>query len=148
RLALIRPFRQEGKLLFLAHYANNWQDGGRRHEMTTRDTLIFRGRRWPGVQPLGGATIERFYQFAFRASGDGQQWDTDRPMAFWRNFAAIDLTHRKEVLAFIKRHGDPFGDLDREPARPNQSPDGTNAKWPALKRALREIAQAWEPLDP
>jgi len=116
--------------------------------MATRDTLIFRGRRWPGVQPLKGVTIERFYQFAFRASGGGQQWDTDQPMAFWRNFAAMDLTHGGEALDFIKRHGDPFGYLDLEPARPNQPPAGTNAEWPALKAALREIAQAWDPLDP
>ena|SRR5215831_3856458 len=117
--------------------------------MTTRDTLIFRGRRWPGVQPLKGVTIGRFfYQFAFRASGGGQQWDTDRPMGFWRNFAVIDLTHGGEVLDFIKRHGDPFGYLDREPDRPNQPPAGTNAEWPALKAALGKIAQAWDPLDP
>lgn len=117
--------------------------------MATRDTLIFSGRRWPGVRALRGNNIGRFYQFAFRVSGDGQRWDTDRPMHFWRNFPAIDLTRTDGVLRFIARHGDPFGDR-------NHQPIGTNAPWwhgavswhGVLRTALGDIAQAWEPLDP
>jgi hypothetical protein len=116
--------------------------------MATRDTLFFSGRRWPGVRSTGGVYVERLYQFAFVASGNGQQWEADQPMAFWRNFAAIDLTNDTEALRFIAQHGDPFGYLDIEPTQPNRSPHGTNQPWFALKAALREIAQAWDPLDP
>ena len=146
---------QEDKLLFRPSYANNWQDDGRRHKMTARDTLIFSGRRWPGVRATGNAIVvgltasaqPSVVQLAFVASGDGQQWDADRPMAFWRNFAAIDLTDPAEALRFIARHGDPFGYLDREPARPNLPPAG-NHPWPALMDALDRIADAWDPPDP
>ena len=147
---------QEDELLFCVNYANNWQDGGRRHKMTARDTLIFSGRRWPGVRATGNAIVVGLtasaqpyvVQLAFVASGDGQQWDADRPMAFWRNFAAIDLTDPAEALRFIARHGDPFGYLDRKPAGLSPPPAGTNQLWPALMYALDRIAHAWDPPDP
>jgi hypothetical protein len=109
--------------------------------MATRDTLIFSGRRRSGVQEAGHAYHGRFCQFTFTVPGDGRQWVTHAPMAFWRNFAELDLTSTKQALDFIARHGDPFGDLDRE------SRTGTNDRWPALKTALADIAQAWDPLD-
>ena len=131
--------------------------------MATRDTLVFSGRRWPGVRTTGGSTVmlgrwERksaplqpyVIQFAFEASGGGQQWDADRPMGFWRNFAAINLTDTTEGLQFIARHGDPFGHLDRDsarPNRPNRPPASTNQPWPALIDALDQIADAWDPPD-
>jgi hypothetical protein len=111
-------------------------------------------------------------QFAFEASGGGQQWDTDRPMGFWRNFAAIDLTDTTDALRFVARHGDPFGHLDDNDARlnqlnrhtpemgraygkaaravprPNRLPAGGSEPWPALALALDAIAGAWDPLDP
>jgi hypothetical protein len=147
-------------LLFCDDYANNWQDGGKRHTMTARDTLIFSGRRWPGVRATENAIVVQRWvrksapaepyvlQLAFVASGDGQQWDADRPMAFWRNFAAIDLTDPAEALRFIARHGDPFGYLDRKPAGLSPPPAGTNQPWLALMDALDRIADAWEPPDP
>src|SRR5262249_57343910 len=120
--------------------------------MTTRDTLIFSGRRWPGVvQASRGVLITGRRrqtgsarplppQFVFVASGGGQQWDTDRPMAFWRNFAA--LTDKAEALRFIARHGDPFGHLDGESTHPNRPPVGTTEPSFALMDALEQIAAA------
>src|SRR6516165_10647291 len=140
---------QGQKLLFLLVYANNWRDGRRRRNMAARDTLIFTGRRWPGVQSVGGLRSGRsFYLFTFRASGDGQQWDTDRPLMFWRSFIEIDLSHTGEALHFVARHGDPFGQLDQERARLYPPPFGTNRLWPDLGATFGKIAQAWEPLDP
>jgi hypothetical protein len=145
---------QEEKLLFYAGYANYERDGWRRHNMAARDTLIFSGRRWPAVRATGKAPMlgrwvrksapsqPYVVQFAFVASGDGQQWDADRPMAFWRNFAALDLTDTTEALHFIARHGDPLSHLDRG------SRASTSEPWPALMDALDRIADAWEPSDP
>jgi hypothetical protein len=110
--------------------------------MAARDALVFSGRKWPAVRATGHAYIGRFCQFAFVASGNGQQWNTDRPLAFWRNFAEIDLTQSEGALRFIARHGDPVGYLDRGERA------GTNAPWPALRAALFGIAQAWDALDP
>jgi hypothetical protein len=70
-------------------------------------------------------------------------------MAFWRNFAAIDLTDTSEAVHFIARHGDPFGHLDRGPTHPNRPPTSSTELWPALMDALNQIADAWEdPSDP
>lgn len=80
----------------------------------------------------------RFCRFDFEASGDGRQWTVHRPMAFWRNFAELDLTGVAWAVSFIARHGDPFGELERDRA-------GSTEHWPALKTALEGIAQAWEP---
>jgi hypothetical protein len=148
------------KLLFGGNYANNWQNGGRPRKMTARDTLIFLGRRWPGVRAIEkkimlGQWVRKsapaqpyFAKFGFVARGDGQRWDADRPMAFWRNFAAIDLTDTAEALRFIARHGDPLGYLDREPGRPDLPRGGTSQPWLALMDALDRIADAWDPPDP
>jgi hypothetical protein len=128
--------------------------------MTARDTLIFLGRRWPGVRAIEkkimlGQWVRKsapaqpyFAKFGFVARGDGQRWDADRPMAFWRNFAAIDLTDTAEALRFIARHGDPLGYLDREPGRPDLPRGGTSQPWLALMDALDRIADAWDPPDP
>jgi hypothetical protein len=119
--------------------------------MATRDTLIFSGRKWPGVrreiQDVGYVEPQQLWQFAFTASGYGQGWHTSQPLAFWRCFVEIDFPYTaealrfREALQFIARHGDPLGHLD------NGKLVSTNADWPALQDPLGDIAAAWDQPD-
>jgi hypothetical protein len=124
-----------------ANYRQKDLRARRRMEMVSHDTLIFQGRKWQAVRVTERAPLGRF---GFTAGGEGREWKTERPLAFWRTFAGIDLvTNPDAALRFISRHGDPFGELDRKERT------GSTAKWKPLQTALSMIAQAWDdtPLD-
>ena len=87
--------------------------------------INFSGRRWPAARVTGtqvqGLKTRRVV-FGLAASGNGQLWHSDRPLAFWRNFSELDLSvleAKSAVLRFLARHGDPTGRLarDNSPAR-------------------------------
>jgi hypothetical protein len=161
-------------LRFLPIYGKAWGDDERPHEMATFDTLDFLGRRWPAVRVTSssgpprrpalrsgsrgfGRRITDFdvgpdvhASFWLEASGAGQEWSADRPLAFWRNFSAILLTSREEaepgVLRFFARHGDPTGQLERRAAAGEPLQTETDS-WISLTRRLRQVALAWNEVD-
>jgi hypothetical protein len=119
--------------------------------MTVRDTLVFRGRRWLAVETVG-RLFPNERHFSFQVSGNGQRWSTERPLAFWRNFAALNLNDVNDAMIFLTRHGDPFGHLDGEPYDRDKGlflPRGHtfSAKWSALQDELKRIAAAWDEPD-
>jgi hypothetical protein len=121
--------------------------------MATGEALIFSWRRWLAVRrhrdDLLYVEPQSPWQFAFTASGDGQEWHVSQPQAFWRNFAETDFTTEvlrdqepRKALNFVARHGDPFGHLDQD-----QDRISTNRQWPGLQGALMRIAAAWDAPD-
>jgi hypothetical protein len=87
------------------------------------------------------------------AAGKGQEWTADRPEAFWRSFAATDITDRLglplaqlTVMNFVNRYGDPTGQLDRSAEAGEQIVSDTNS-WAPLIEGLSQVAAAWDPPD-
>jgi hypothetical protein len=119
--------------------------------MVTEQKLIFSGTRWQAAQVTGSEPV-RFRAFprgsgpappsrtifTLTASGHGRGWSTDQPLAFWRDFAKIDLNSANAVLDFVRRRGDPFGFLDA-------GEETHTGHWANLKALLQVAAQAWEP---
>jgi len=114
--------------------------------MAIGETVIFEGRNWPGAyRPMS----DGYGAFGLKASGKGRLWSTDRPLAFWRNFSALDPTDDEAaplVQGFVARHGDPDGELDRRAAA-GKSITGNTLAWPPLILALNSVAAAWDAPD-
>jgi hypothetical protein len=117
--------------------------------MAIDGAVMFEGRRWPGARlparppywPDGDRT-----GYVFAASGKGQQWTTDRPLAFWRNFSELDLPDDEAVLRLLTRHGDPTGEFDRCAAA-REAIVSIITPWGPLIEALRQVAAAWDKPD-
>jgi hypothetical protein len=128
--------------------------GGGQHEMAIRDALIFSGRRWPATIRTFGLDLKLSGtpdtdHFSFRVSGNGQRWSTQRPLAFWATFAALDLREPGDAMAFLTMRGDPNGYLDGEPYDRSQrtflpGKHTFTAGWLVLQDELKRIAAAWD----
>ena len=120
--------------------------------MATDTAVMFEGRRWPAASVLG-ASLNRRGEILFSATGKGQTWNADRPLAFWRSFSALGLSDtifdkRTDARAkkFLSRYGDPFGQLDQRAAA-GKPMMGSAANWIPLMEALRQVAAAWDEPD-
>jgi hypothetical protein len=113
--------------------------------MAVDSAVVFEGRRWPGAclpaRPPYWRDGDRT-GYVFAASGKGQQWSTDRPLAFWRNFSALNLPDEKAVLRLLTRHGDPTGEFDRRAAA-REAIVAIISSWEPLITALKQVAAAW-----
>lgn len=98
-------------------------------------TLLFSGRRYRQAR-LRSTHQDWFHEID--TTGGGQEWNTDKPAAFWRNFAEMDLQDGKAVERFFQRHGDPTGVLAAG------TPTHTGS-WLGLAAVLRAASRAWEP---
>jgi hypothetical protein len=114
----------------------------------TDSAVIFEGRRWPAARVvlfkgLGSYSDNRTL---FTATGKGQRWSADRPLAFWRNFSEYNPPNEKLLLWFLNRHGDPTGQLDRRAAT-GERIAGDTSSWGLLIQRLRLVAAAWDEAD-
>ena len=76
-------------------------------------------------------------------SGHGRPWQADAPEAFWRDFAALNLSSDADgMVAFVRRRGDPEGLLNR----PGASADSGRWRTP-LHNGLRYFAACWTEAD-
>jgi hypothetical protein len=103
--------------------------------MAASNTLIFSGTRWQTAQVVRAGTA----LFEVAASGHGRKWQTDTALGFWRDFYDLSLDDGDAITAFIRRYGDPHGDLDRGGAM-------HTGQWKNLKALLGTAASAWEPV--
>lgn len=118
----------------------------RRREMTTTNTLIFSGTRWQTARVVGAGRVMRTGPvvragpalFEVAASGHGRKWETFTTLGFWRDFTDLPLDDADAVAAFIRRRGDPHGDLDRGEVT-------HTGAWKNLQALLGTAASAWEP---
>jgi hypothetical protein len=146
-------------LLFIAIYPKYWktEDRERKQQMAADTAVAFEGRRWPGARAISTSAFRRLEglrsQTMFSASGKGQQWSADRPLAFWRNFSALDLSDTvidtradARVIKFLSRYGDPTGQLDRWTAA-GKAFVGDAVSWKPLIEALGQVAAAWDEPD-
>jgi hypothetical protein len=113
--------------------------------MVAGQKLIFLGMRWQVARIAGELPMRTHPRadhpprtiFTVAASGRGRRWSTDQPLAFWRDFAEIDLNSADAVLGFVQRRGDPFSVLDA-------GGETHTGHWTNLKALLLTAAQAWD----
>ncbi|SFJ15243.1 hypothetical protein SAMN04515648_2900 [Phyllobacterium sp. CL33Tsu] len=72
------------------------------------------------------------------ARGTGRRWSTQKPLAFWRVFAEMDLSSSFNVEMFAGRYGDPTGALPGQSYLPS---------WRKVQELLQVPATAWDPVD-
>src|SRR6476620_1931228 len=110
--------------------------------MATDSAVTFEGRRWPAARAVlfKGLDQQGDQRAFFTATGKGQRWRADRPLAFWRNFSEYDPPGGEKLLLwFLTRHGDPTGQLDRRAAA-GQEIAGDTSSWGVLIQRLRLVA--------
>jgi hypothetical protein len=101
--------------------------------MVKSNTLIFQGIRWSAAQAVPAGTA----LFEIKTSGHGRKWETNVALAFWRDFYDLSLDDGDAIASFVRRRGDPFGDLDRGEVM-------HTGHWKNLKAVLGTAAGAWE----
>jgi hypothetical protein len=111
--------------------------------MAADTAMVFEGRRWPAAVLVG-----YHKRGVYTATGKGQSWSADRPLALWRSFSTLDLPDAvidapadARLEKFLNRHGDPTGQLDPGVEM------GDVAPWRPLIEALRRVAAAWNEPD-
>jgi hypothetical protein len=107
--------------------------------------LVFSGHRWPAVRisgrkelllPESSADLETFSVFTVSTTGNGRTWEAEEPRGFWRTFAELDQDDETEVVDFVRRYGEPDGQL--QPGTPIHT-----GHWRGWATLLRLIAHAW-----
>lgn len=73
-------------------------------------------------------------------SGEGRRWAADEPKGFWRTFAEINHEDDAAVQNFVRRYGDPEGEL--APACPVHT-----GLWYPLMTVLALFRNAWSEPD-
>jgi hypothetical protein len=111
--------------------------------------LTWKGRAWPRATITGHSNVIRIDERSGRpqtiaanavdvaVTGAGRKHDLSGPAAFWRNFATMSPSDDRKVLDFLRRHGDPFGELSPE------TPINAGG-WAALTVRLLPIATLWD----
>ena len=114
--------------------------------------LTWKGRAWPRARITGHSNVIRIDERSGRpltiatnavdvaVTGAGRKYDLNGPAAFWRNFATMAPDDDQRVLDFVRRRGDPFGELS--PELPISA-----GGWAALTVRLRPIANLWDQPD-
>ncbi|MER9233643.1 hypothetical protein NKI56_16325 [Mesorhizobium sp. M0622] len=94
--------------------------------------LIWTGRAWPAAEIVGRTGDD----FTFKTSGKGRPVDLVGPAAWWRNFSELNLDDPDAVIGFVRRHGDPFGQL-------SPTTQGDTAGWAYVLALLKLAASCW-----
>ena len=112
--------------------------------------LTFSGHRWPAARISGRKELLRDSQSSVDlrtvtvativTSGNGRKWTADEPRGFWRTFAEINHEDDKAVVDFVRRYGDPAGELTPD------SPVHTGY-WYQLMTILALFRNAWSGPD-
>jgi hypothetical protein len=115
-----------------------------------REPLLFFGMRWPAARIVARKQVvdddpnrsEKTVSFVdtliIETTGQGRPYSVDCAEGWWRDLAETPLDDEKRVLSFLRRRGDPLGQL---------APDGTQIStrtWRDLKRVLQSAASAWQ----
>jgi hypothetical protein len=118
-----------------------------------REKLFFDGLAWPAARIIsrervpgrygsgffGGDEPNEAETFVVDASGNGRSYQMQHAEGWWRDLAELRTTDERQVLSFLARRGDPFGELKPgNPIRP--------VWWDSLITQLRQAAHAWEPI--
>ena len=113
--------------------------------MATED-LEWTGRAWPAAKVTGKVKVRTgdrgsaAYACEIVTTGAGREYALQGAWGFWRNFARIAADDETAVVDFIRRRGDPFGELG--PDKPTDSGD-----WPSVSTYLDAIALLWGDAD-
>ncbi|WP_414814914.1 hypothetical protein [Rhizobium sp. IY2] len=99
--------------------------------------LIWSGRAWPAAE-IAGRTGE---DFTFRTSGKGRPVELVGPAAWWRNFSELNLDDGDAIIDFVRRRGDPFGQLS--PTTPADT-----GGWRYVLGLLKLAASCWKQIIP
>lgn len=82
----------------------------------------------------------RRYARVLETTGNGREKKVIGASGIWRNFASIQQDDETQVTAFVRRWGDPFGEL--APGKPSHS-DG----WNLIALHLGQVAGFWGEAD-
>lgn len=112
------------------------------------EQLFFEGLRFPAARVAGRSdTIFRFDDglqsvpaYVLDRGSKGRSFRVERPEGWWRDFADLSLTHEPQVLSFVQRRGDPFGQLAKDQR-------ALTSEWVGLRSHLQLAAQAWTPRE-
>jgi hypothetical protein len=77
---------------------------------------------------------------ALATTGQGQRYQVDSVEGWWRDFAEIQVGIEHRAVSFVRRRGDPRGEL-----APERSTD--TGRWAPLLNLLRPAALCWERRD-
>ncbi|MFK0272715.1 hypothetical protein ACIQUG_03520 [Ensifer sp. NPDC090286] len=80
------------------------------------------------------------YARALKTTGNGREKKVTGASGIWRNFASIRQDDETQVMEFVRRWGDPFGEL--APGKPSHS-DG----WDVIALHLGQVAGFWSDAD-
>jgi hypothetical protein len=116
-----------------------------------RDTLLFSGLRWPAAQVAGRRLVAapatgfisdagEIEALVLTTTGQGQRYQVDTVEGWWRDFAELLVGDEHRVVSFVRRRGDPGGEL---------TPDRSihTGRWASLLNILRSAALCWERRD-
>jgi hypothetical protein len=118
-----------------------------------REKLFFDGLAWPAARIIGrervpGRYVSGFFggdqpneaeTFVVDTSGNGRSYQMQYAEGWWRDLAELRTTDERQVLSFLARRGDLFGEL--KPGDPIRT-----VWWDSLITQLRQAAHAWEPI--
>ncbi|MGO6843930.1 hypothetical protein ELH67_10945 [Rhizobium ruizarguesonis] len=79
--------------------------------------------------------------FAFRTSGKGRPLELVGPAAWWRNFSELSFDNSDSIVDFLRRRGDPFGQL-------SPTMQGDTGGWKYLSGLLKLAASCWTTIIP
>ncbi len=111
-------------------------------------SLIWNGRAWPKAsvsktvhiiykEAPGGPRSGTGEAFEIQTTGKGREYEETGAAAWWRNFSELDLANPDAVIGFVRRRGDPFGQLSpRDPIDTSQ--------WPSVTALLKPAAACWD----
>ncbi|MCF6110834.1 hypothetical protein [Mesorhizobium muleiense] len=99
--------------------------------------LIWTGRAWPAAEIVGRTGDD----FTIKTSGKGRPLELVGPAAWWRNFSELNLEDSDAIIGFVRRHGDPFGQL-------SQTTQGDTAGWAYVVGLLKLAASCWTRIIP
>jgi hypothetical protein len=118
-----------------------------------REKLFFDGLAWPAARIVGRERVPGRYAsgffggdqpneaetFVVDTSGNGRSYQVQYAEGWWRDLAELRTTNERQILSFLARRGDLFGEL--KPGQPIRM-----VYWDELIARLRQAAHAWEPV--
>jgi hypothetical protein len=115
------------------------------------EPLLFSGVRWPAARVVERGTFpdsESGFVFGGKlhwlnalkvdTGGNGSAYEVVHAEGWWRDVADLSIRDERRVVSFLRRRGDPFGQL--QPGMPI-----VTSRWALFIAVLRTAASAWEP---